>query len=116
MTDDTTIRVTAKTYATMIRTRGAFEQTFGKKLSLDDAMYLAGSYVNIAYDIYKDLEQQGLVKIVPTADGSFTIDWSSRVDKILDGAIPRIMKAFENLKKMLNEKKMTTTVANGAVS
>ena len=112
---ETTIRVSEETYSTIVRTRGAFELTFGKKLSLDDAIYLAGSYVNVAYDVYKDLEKQGLVRIVPK-DDSFAINWSPRFDKILERAIPRIMGAFENLKKLLEQKRAVITVADGAVS
>jgi hypothetical protein len=112
---DTTLRVSEKTYDCIVRTRGAFEQTFGKKLSLDDAMYLAGSYVNIAYDVYKDLEREGLMNIVPTKDGSFNIRWT-RIDNILEKGIPRLLTAFQNLKKLLEEKRATVTISSGQVS
>jgi hypothetical protein len=112
---DTSIRVKAETYKAIVKTRGAFEQTFGRKLTLDDAVYLAGSYVNIAYDIYQDLEKDGYIKVVPQKDGLFDIKWT-RIDKILEKAIPRLMEAFQNLKKMLSQKESAVLVASGQVS
>lgn len=114
MMPDTSIRVKAETYQVIIKTRGAFEQTFGHKLTLDDAVYLAGSYINVAYDVYQELEKDGLMKIVPDKKGSFNIKWA-RVDKILDKGIPRLMTAFDNLKKMLSQKQ-ASQVISGAVS
>lgn len=112
---DTSIRVKAETYRIIVKTRGALEQSFGRKLTLDDVVYLAGSYVNVAYDVYQDLEREGLVLIIPQKNGAFDIKWT-RIDKILEKAIPRLMDAFQNLKKMLNQKEMTVSVASGQIS
>jgi hypothetical protein len=105
---DTTIRVKDETYTAIIKTRGAFERTFGMKMTLDEAMYLATSYINLAYEEFEILQQDKLVQIVTEKDGSINLKWSS-LDKIVTKVLPRLLVAFENFKKMLNAKEMLKT-------
>lgn len=100
---DTTIRVKERTYKTIVKTRGAFEQTFGVKLTLDDAMFLATSYMNIAYEEFQMLLREGLLEILPKKDGSYDIKLMS-LDKITQRILPRIITAFKNFEAMLLEK------------
>jgi len=100
---DTTIRVKDKTYKSIIKTRGAFEQTFGVKLTLDEAMFLATSYINIAYEEFQTLVRERLIQIATQEDGSPDIKWSS-LDQIAQTVLPRILIAFENFQRMLKQK------------
>jgi uncharacterized lipoprotein YehR (DUF1307 family) len=110
---DTTIRVKDKTYKAIVRTRGAFEQTFGMKLTLDQVMFLAASYVNIAYEEFQTLSHKKLIEIVTENDGLLNIRWT-KLEEILKEVLPRLMTAFLNFKKMLNEKEHESTVTVGA--
>ena len=100
---DTTIRVKEETYRTIVKTRGAFEQTFGTKLTLDDTMFLASSYINIAYELLQTLSRENLIEIVPEKGGSSSIKLGS-LTQIAVESIPRIVTAFENFKDMLKDK------------
>ena len=102
---DTTIRVKNETYTAIVKTRGAFESTFGMKMTLDEAMYLAASYITVAYEEFEDLQREKLVKVVTEKDGSVSLKWGS-LDKIVTKALPRLLVAFDNFKKMLNAKEM----------
>jgi hypothetical protein len=88
-----------------VKTRGAFEQTFGMKMTLDDAIFLASSYINVAYGEFQALQRDKLVKVVTEKDGSINIKWTS-LDKIVTKVLPRLLVAFENFKRMLNAKEM----------
>lgn len=110
---DTTIRVKDETHKAIVKTRGAFEQTFGIKLSLDEAMYLAASYINIAYEEFQTLSRAELVHIVNEKDGSFSIKFSG-LDKIAEKVFPRLLEAFENFKKMVKDKERTEQITVGA--
>ena len=100
---DTSIRVKEATYKTIVKTRGAFEQTFGTKLTLDEAIFLAASYINIAYEEFQTLSREGLIGIVPEKDGSYGVRVTG-LDKIAQRVLPRIITAFENMQTMLKEK------------
>jgi thiamine kinase-like enzyme len=100
---DTTIRVKSETYAAIIKTRGAFEQTFGMKLTLDDAMFLATSYISIVYELFQTLAREKLIEIVTEKNGSISVKWAS-LEQIAIESLPRIMTAFENFKAILKEK------------
>lgn len=110
---DTTIRVKDETHKAIVKTRGAFEQTFGIKLSLDDAMYLAACYINIAYEELQNLRREDLVHIETEKDGSFSIRFSG-MDKITAKVFPRLLEAFENFKKMVKDKEKIEQVTVGA--
>ena len=101
---DTTIRVKEETHRAVVKTRGAFEQTFGVKLSLDDAMFLAASYINLAYEEFQKLWREGLIKIVVNKDGSFGVQFKD-VDKISQKVLPRVMEAFKNFQTVLKARK-----------
>ena len=100
---DASIRVKEETYKTIIKARGAFEQTFGRKLTLDESMFLAASYVNIAYEEFQKLMTADLVNLVVEKDGTFQVKWVD-LEKILLAVLPRLMSAFANLKGILEEK------------
>jgi hypothetical protein len=102
---DTTIRVKDETYKIIVKTRGAFEQTFGIKMTLDESIFLAASYINVAYDEFQALQRENLIKIVTEKDGSINLKWTS-LDNIVTKALPRLLAAFENFKKMLNAKEI----------
>ena len=110
---DTTIRVTKPTYKTIIKTRGAFEQTFAVKLTLDEAIYLAGSYINIVYEEFQTLLREDLIKIVIEKDGSYNVKWT-RLDEIAKRILPRVLVAFQNFQDMLEQKgKMPLITVSG---
>ena len=111
---DTSIRVKSETYTTLVRARGAFEQTFGRRLTIDETVYLSAHYVNIAYEECQKLERLHLLKIITERDGSLHIEWSD-LGKIVTDVLPRLMKAYENLKKMLS-KKESIEIVSGQVS
>lgn len=96
---DTTIRVRNSTYKTIVKTRGAFEQTFGKKLTLDETMFLAASYINLAYDEFQNLMRGNLLEIVEK-DGTYTVRLKG-LNEITQKVLPRIITAFENFQAML---------------
>ncbi len=102
---DTSIRVKDETYKVIVKTRGAFEQTFGMKMTLDEAIFLAGSYINVAYDEFQALQRDNLLRIVTQKDGTIDLKWTS-LEEIVTKALPRLLTAFENFKKMLNAKEM----------
>jgi hypothetical protein len=94
---DTSIRVKDETYKVIVKTRGAFEQTFGMKMTLDEAIFLATSYINVAYDEFQSLQKDNLLTI--------DLKWTS-LEKVVTKALPRLLAAFENFKKLLNAKEM----------
>jgi hypothetical protein len=104
---DTTIRVKSETYAAIVKTRGAFEQTFGMKLTLDDSMFLATAYISIAYELFQTLSREKLIEIVMEKNGSISVNWTS-LEQIAVEALPRIMTAFENFKAILKAKEQRT--------
>ena len=106
---DTTIRVKEQTYRAIVKTRGAFEQTFGRKLTLDDAMFLAASYINIAYEEFQGLLREGLLEIVIEKDGSYGVRLMN-LDKIAQIILPRVVTAFENVQGMLKRKEQKIPV------
>lgn len=112
---DSSIRVKEETYKTIVKARGAFEQTFGRKLSLDESMFLAASYVNIAYEEFQKLTTANVVKIFTEKDGSFQVKWAN-LEKILQEVLPRLMLAFANLKEILERKERMVEVTSGQVS
>lgn len=103
---DTSIRISEDTYTNIVKARGALEQTFGRRLSLDETAFIASSYVNIAYEEYQKLEQQHLVKTIVEKDGSVDIKWT-QLGKIVAEVLPRLMTAFGNLKLILDKKTLT---------
>lgn len=107
---ETTIRVKNTTYKTIIKTRGAFEQTFGAKLTIDDSIYLAGSYINIAYEEFQTLLRKDLIKIVIEKNGSYSVKWTG-LDEITKRILPRILVAFQNFQDMLKEKEKMPLIA-----
>jgi len=106
---DTSMRVSEDTYKAIVKARGAFEQTFGKRLSLDETTFLAASYVNIAYEEYQKLEQKNLIKTVIDKDGSVEIRWTE-LGKIVSEVLPRLMSAFANLKLILGRKALSVKI------
>jgi hypothetical protein len=107
---DTSIRVSDDTYKAIIKARGAFEQTFARRLSLDETTFIAASYVNIAYEEYQKLENQHLVKTVIDKDSSVEIRWTE-LGKIVNAVLPRLMSAFGNLKLILDRKALAIRVS-----
>lgn len=100
---DTTIRVKDETHKAIVKARGAFEQTFGAKLTLDETIFLSSSYINIAYEELQKLLKKGIFEIVVEKDGTIGIKWR-KIEEIAEQVLPRIMVAFENFKAMLTEK------------
>lgn len=76
-------------------------------MTLDDAMFLASSYINIAYEEFQTLLKDGLLKIVPKKGGSYDIKLM-RLDKITQKILPRIITAFQQFEVMLQEKERET--------
>jgi hypothetical protein len=102
---DSSIRIKDETYKAVVRTRGSFEQTFGMKLTLDDAIFLAAAYINVAYEEFQALQNDKLITIVTKKDGSIDIKWTS-LDKIVTKVLPRLILGFGNFKQLLNAKEM----------
>lgn len=100
---DTTIRVKGETHKAIVKARGAFEQTFGSKLTLDETIFLSSSYINIAYEELQNLLRDGLIGIVVEKDGTFGVNWS-KLEEVIKQVLPRIIIAFENFRAMLVEK------------
>lgn len=99
---DTTIRVKDKTYREIIKTRGAFEKTFGYKLTLDDTMFLACAYISFAYEQLQKLLGKGLIQIVE-GEGTFNVKLSG-LQEITNEVLPDVVTGFQNFKKYLEEK------------
>ncbi len=112
---DTSIRISEDTYKNVVKARGALEQTFGRRLSLDETTFIASSYVNIAYEEFQKLEQQHLLKAIVEKDGSVEIRWT-QLGKIVSEVLPRLMSAFGNLKLILDKKSLTVKMNSGHVS
>jgi hypothetical protein len=100
---DTTIRVKDETHKAIVKARGAFEQTFGTKLTFDETIFLSASYINIAYEELQNLLREGLIKIAMEKDGTVGVEWS-KLEQVTKQVLPRIIIAFENFKAMLTEK------------
>jgi len=109
---DTTIRVKDETHKAIVKARGAFEQTFGAKLTLDETIFLSSSYINIAYEELQKLLKKGIFEIVVEKDGTIGIKWR-KVEEIAEQVLPRIIIAFENFKAMLTEKEEKRIFATG---
>jgi hypothetical protein len=75
------------------------------KLTLDDAIFLAASYINVAYEEFQGLQRDKLITIVSKKDGSIDIKWTA-LNKIVTKILPRLIVAFGNFKKLLNAKEM----------
>ena len=106
---DTSLRVKGDTYESVVKCRGAFEQTFGRRLSLDETVFLASQYINIAYEEYQKLEQKHLIKTVLEKDGTLLVKWTE-LGKIVTEVLPRLMTAFGNLRIMLYRKSIIAKV------
>jgi len=100
---DTSIRIKDETYKTIVKSRGAFEQTFGTKLTLDETVFLSTSYVNIVYDVFQSLLKEGHIVIGLDKDGSPCVK-SMNLGIIAQKALPPILLAFVNYQKMLKQK------------
>lgn len=114
---DTTIRVKEETYKTIVKTRGSFERTFGVKLSLDDSMYLASSYINLVYDEFQNLRKDDLIRIVEK-DGEYSVQLSG-LNQIAQKVLPRVITSFKNFQEVLKAKsgqKEPLAVISGQVS
>jgi hypothetical protein len=112
---DTTIRVKDETHKSIVKARGALEQTFGRKLTLDETVFVSASYVNIAYEEFQKLEKKNLAKVVTEKDGSIEIKWTD-LTQILIEVLPRLMNAFANLKRILDRKSHAFSISSGQVS
>jgi hypothetical protein len=112
---DTTIRVKNETHKSIVKARGALEQTFGRKLTLDETVFVSASYVNIAYEELQKLETKNLAKVITEKDGSIEIKWTD-LGQILIEVLPRLMTAFANLKRILNRKSNILSISSGQVS
>ncbi len=112
---DTTIRVKDETHKSIIKARGALEQTFGRKLTLDETVFVSASYVNIAYEELQKLENKNLAKVILDKDGSIEIKWND-LSQIIAEVLPRLILAFQNLKQILNKKSQSLYISSGQVS
>jgi hypothetical protein len=110
---DTSIRVKDETYRSLVRARGAFEHTFGTKLSLDDAMYLAAYYTNLAYGELRNLLREDLVRIAEK-DGEYSLRFGVKLsgpyeiarneiskNEIAQKALSRVIASFQNFRAIL---------------
>lgn len=113
---DTTIRVKDRTYREIIKARGAFERTFGYKLTLDETMFLSSSYISFAYREFQKLLQRGLLTVVDKDGGNFDIRLSG-LREITQEVLPDVVEGFQNIKKMLKEKEVQShnVVTSGQV-
>ena len=100
---DTSVRVKEATYMTTIKARGALEQTFGKKLTLDQTIYLATSYATLIYEIFQPLMKEGQIIITTNKNGTPSVRWSD-LDIIARKALPAILVAFMDFQKILEQK------------
>jgi len=105
---DTTVRIGEQTHKELIKTRGAFEQTFGVKLSLDDTLYIATSYINVIFEEYLKLMLEGLIRIDENKNGTVIVTMNN-YNQIAQKVMPRLENAFKVLQNALITKEKTKT-------
>lgn len=106
----TSMKVSENTYKTVIKTRGIFEQLFGKRLTLDETVYLSSRTISLIYEIFQKLDAQGKIKIVDAGDGSLRLDRLEVSDDVFQDIIEEITEINDKLAEKEKEKLARLTV------
>lgn len=109
----TSVRIKGDTYRTIIETRGILEQTFRKKLTIDDTIYLSSRLISFIYRTFQKLEAQNKIQISAGEDGTINV---TGVDEVMGEVAPEIVEEFTEINLKLGEREKKSERSTVSVS